>query len=151
MKPKNILSLAIALPLIAACSTTTHVPTPSEMNAAMREITGQNGRACVRIHDIQGYGALSDSVISVSSKFRKQYIMVTMHRCPAIESGAHMGFKGAFTDFCGGGRDSVHAGEGRCPVQSVYEFDDRDAAFAAHDKAEEMIKKQRGTTEETEE
>lgn len=150
MKLKNILSLAVALPLFAACSSTTFVPTPSEMNTAMREITGQNGRACVRIRDIQGYGALSDSVISVSSNFRKQYIMVTMHRCPAIESGAHMAFKGAFTDFCGGGRDSVHAGDGRCPVQSVYEFDDRDAAFAAHDKAEEMIRKQRGIPEEAE-
>jgi hypothetical protein len=69
--------------------------------------------------------------------------MVTMHRCPAIESGARLVFKGAFTDFCGGGRDSVHGGNGRCPVQSVFEFDDRDAAFAAHDQAEEMIRKQR--------
>ena len=148
MKLINTLTMAIALQLIAACSTTTYVPTPSEMNTAMRDITGQNGRACVRMRDISGYGTISDSVISVSSKFRKQYIMVTMHRCPAIESGAHLAFKGAFTDFCGGGRDSVHAGDGRCPVQSVYEFDNRDAAFAAHDKAEEMIKKQREASED---
>lgn len=149
MKLKTLPTLAIALLVMTACSTT-FVPTPSEMNSALREITGQNGRACVRIRDISGYGALSDSVLSVSSKFRKHYIMVTMHRCPAIETGAHLAFKGAFTDFCGGGRDSVHAGEGRCPVQSVYEFDDRDAAFAAHDKAEEMLRQQRGIEENPE-
>jgi hypothetical protein len=143
MKLKSILFLAVALPLFAACSSTAYIPTPSEMNTALREITGQNGRACVRIRDIAGYGTLSDSVLSVSSKFRNHYVMVTLHRCPAIESGARLAFKGAFTDFCGGGRDSVHGGNGRCPVQSVFEFDDRDAAFAAHDQAEEMIRKQR--------
>ena len=62
---------------------------------------------------------------------------------PAIESSPVLAFKGAFSDFCGGGRDSVQAGEGRCPVQSVFEFENRKAAFAAHDKAEELIAERR--------
>jgi len=137
------LILIIALPLCVACSSATITTTASEMNLAMKEITGQDGRACVEIRDISGYGAISDCVLSVSSRFNKQYIMVTMHRCPAIEFGAALAFNGAFSDFCGGGRDSVHAGEGRCPVQNVFEFENRDAAFAAHDRAEELIEKQR--------
>ena len=38
-----------------------------------------------RQRDIDGFGALSDSVLSVSSKFRNHYLLVTLYRCPEME------------------------------------------------------------------
>ena len=134
-----------ALTLLAACSTASYTPMPSEMNGALQEITGQDGRACVRVRDISGFGAVSDTTLSVGNRFRGHYLMVTMHRCPDIESTPAAAFAGGFTEFCGR-RDAVYTrGGGRCPVQSVFEFDSRDAAFDALDRAEEMIRAQRET------
>ena len=145
----RVLSLSLALLTFAmACSTTSFNPMPNEMNRALQEITGQDGRACVRVRDIAGFGALNDSTISVSDKFRGHYLMVTMHRCPNLEAAPAAAFAGAFTEFCGR-RDSVYTrGGGRCPVQGVFEFENRDAAFAAIDRAEAMIRAQQKARED---
>ncbi len=144
---KSAISLCVAL-LLGACATSGNAPpSPQEIDAALAEITGQNSRACVRQIDISGYAALNDSVVSVSAKFRKHYLMVTMYRCPAMESGAHALFEGAFTEFCGGGRDSIATAGGRCPIQSVYEFENRQEAFDAHDKAEARVEAARKPAE----
>lgn len=133
------LSLSVAM-LLGACATSGNAPpSPQGINAALAQITGQNGRACVRQTDISGYAALNDSVVSVSAKFRKHYLMVTMYRCPAMISTSHALFEGAFAEFCGGGRDSIATANGRCPIKAVYEFENRQEAFDAHDKAEEMV------------
>ena len=136
---KSATALSVAL-VLGACATSGNAPpSPQEINAALVEITGQNGRSCVRQIDISGYAALNDSVVSVSAKFRKHYLMVTMYRCPAMESTAHALFEGAFTEFCGGGRDSIATADGRCPIQTVYEFENRQDAFDAHDEAEGRV------------
>jgi hypothetical protein len=135
---KLTVSLAI-LPLIVACSSTAFYPSSQEMNSALATVTGQDGRACVRVNDISGYGAMNDTTVSVSDKFRGHYLMVTTYRCPGIESGMGAAFKGAFTEFCGR-RDALFSGGQHCPVQSVFEFENRQAAFDAYDKAEELIK-----------
>lgn len=138
------LSLAV-LPLLAACSTTSYSPMPSEMNSALQEITGQDGRACMRVRDISGFGTINDTTISVSDRFRGHYLMVSMHRCPDLATSTAAAFQGAFTEFCGR-RDALFTRSGgRCPIQSVFEFENRDEAFAALDKAEEMIRAQRET------
>lgn len=93
----------------------------------------------MRVSDIAGYGTLNDSMLSVSSKFRNHYLLVTQVRCPEMELSSTALFKGSFTEFCGGGRDSVLAGQRRCPVQGVFEFENREAAFAAYDRAVERI------------
>jgi hypothetical protein len=118
------------------------------MRAALAEVTGQNGRACMRLHDISGYAPLNDSVISVSNKFRKQFLLVTTYRCPAIEMSAGALFKGTMTEFCGGGRDFLYAGKERCPIFSIYEFPSRDEAFAAHDAAEAIVNSNRASSRE---
>lgn len=142
------LTLFCSALILCACATSGNVPpTPQEIGAALADITGQNGRACVRQMDISGYAALDDTVVSVSAKFRKHYLMVTMYRCPAMESTSHALFAGAFTEFCGGGRDSIATVNGRCPIQAVYEFENRDEAFDAHDKAEERVQAARKPVE----
>ena len=97
----------------------------------------------MRVSDSSGYGILNDSVLSVSSKFRKHYLLVTLFRCPEMEISSAALFKGSFTELCGGGRDSVIAGNRRCPVQGVFEFENREAAFAAYDRAIERIRADR--------
>lgn len=126
--------------LLAGCATPSYQPLPREMFDALSEVTGQNGRECMRVDDISGYGTLNDSVLSVSSKFRNHYLLVTLHRCPEMEISSTALFKGSFTEFCGGGRDAVLAGKRRCPIQGVFKFQNREDAFTAYDRAIEGIR-----------
>ena len=143
LKSRRLAAL-MSLPLLAAgCATTEIQPMPQEMLEALNGITESNGRACLRVADISGYGTLNDSVLSVSSKFRKHYLLVTLFRCPEMEISSAALFKGSFTELCGGGRDSVFAGQRQCPVQGVYEFENRQAAFAAYDEAIARIQTRR--------
>jgi hypothetical protein len=134
-----LISTCIALVTVSCGSTTTRQPEPRAIDEALKQVTGKNGRECVYVRDIQGFGALSDSVLSVSGKFKKHYLMVTLYRCPSIQYGGGAAFWGSYSEFCGGGRDSVQSQDKPCPVKSVFEFDSRDDAFAAHDKALEII------------
>jgi hypothetical protein len=134
--------LSLAALTIAGCVTTAYRPTPVEMDSALREITGQDGRACIRQRDIAGFGALSDTVLSVSDKFRGQYLMITRYSCPGMEVASRALFEGAFTEFCGL-RDSIATRDGRCPILSVFTFENRDVAFEAHDQALEAVRARR--------
>ncbi len=140
------LILAIALLLLPACSSTSYTPTSQEMNQALQEITGTDGRACIRTRDISGYAPLNDTTVSVSDKFRGHYLMVTNFRCPAMETSMGAAFAGAFTEFCGR-RDSMFSGGDRCPVQSIFVFENRDAAFEAFDQAQEQVRSRREAEE----
>jgi len=131
----RLIGLTLAPILLAACSATPVEPLPREMLRELSAVTGQDGRACFRVDDIAGYGTLNDSVLSVSNKFRKHYLLVTMYRCPEMETSPRALFKGAFTEFCGGGRDFVLTGQRQCTVQGVFEFENRAAAFKAYDAA----------------
>ena len=142
MESTRVLSAISLIALLSACASAGVNPSPREVNAALTEITDQNGRACVRQRDINGFAALSDSLVSVSDRTREHYLMVTRFRCPDMELAPVALFEGAFTEFCGQ-RDSITTRGGRCPVQSVFEFENRDAAFAALDQAEEMIARSR--------
>lgn len=140
MKWKPLALLTCMAVLVAACnSTPTKQPEPREIDEALKQVTEQNGRDCLYVRDILGFGALSDSVLSVSGKFKKHYLMVTLYRCPSIQYGGGAAFWGAFSEFCGGGRNSVQSRDKPCPVKSVFSFESRDEAFAAHDKALEII------------
>jgi hypothetical protein len=140
---KYLFALSVLLALLAGCSAATVQPMPRDMLQALSTVTGQDGRACIRVDDIAGYGALNDSVLSVSNRFRKHFLLVTLYRCPEMETSSRALFKGAFTELCGGGRDAVVAGAQRCPVQGVFEFEDRQAAFEAYDAAIETLNAQR--------
>lgn len=147
MNRARISTFIALLAALTACSTTSLRPTPAEMNDALLSITEQNGRACVRVADIAGFGDLSDNLISVSNRFRNHYLMVTAYNCFNMASTPAAAFQGAFTEFCGGGRDSIFTREGRCLVRSVFEFENREAAFEAHNEALEHIEAQRKAAE----
>jgi hypothetical protein len=140
------LPVAVASLLLSACAAS-HTPPSTGLDSALRDITGQNGRACVRVSDISGYGALDDSMVSVSSKFRKHYLMITRFRCPELATSLGAAFSGRFIEFCGG-RDSILAGGRSCPILSVFEFESREAAFEAMDAAEQKTGAKREKTKQ---
>ena len=144
MKNSLLVILSFAALAVTGCASTAYQPNPAEINSALRQITGQDGRACVRQRDIDGFGALSDTVLSVSDKFRGHYLMITRYSCPGMEVASRALFEGAFTEFCGQ-RDSITTRGGRCPILSVYTFENRDAAFEAHDQAIEAARTRRDT------
>lgn len=129
-----------ALIALAGCASPTYEPMPRDMFRTLSEITGQDGRECLRIDDIAGYGTLNDSVLSVSSKFRGHYLLVTLYRCPEMTTASTALFKGSFTEFCGGGRDAILTGQRRCPVQGVFQFENREDALSAYDGAIELTR-----------
>jgi len=131
------LPVLVAVLVLSACAASSPPPS-TERDAALRGITGQDGRACVRVRDISGYGAINDSTVSVSSRLKKHYLMITRFRCPELATSLGAAFSGRFIEFCGG-RDSILAGGRSCPIQSVFEFKNRETAFEALDAAEQEI------------
>jgi len=125
---------------LSACGSMATRPLPQEMNQALLELTGQDGRACIRISEISGYASLSDSLLSVTTIRKSHALMVTNHRCPALESTSAAVFDGQFTQICGGNRDFIVVVSERCSVRSIFKFDDRQAALDAIDAAEQRIK-----------
>ena len=124
---------------IAACGTgpnqSANLPSHDELLAEMSQ---QNGRACIRSADIQGFAPLSDNVVSVSARSRGHYLVTTLFRCPSLTSSINVGFAGNFAEVCGGSGRIVSREES-CPIRGIYRFADRDDALASW----EMIKARR--------
>lgn len=139
---KKLLPVVLLLLAVAGCGSTRINYEPSAMDEQLRDLTGQNGRTCLYANRITGYGAISESVLNVSTTQRKQYLMVMIYRCPDLEQSPAAVFAGAFGELCGGGRDRVGLPGKPCPIRSIYEFESRDAAFEALEQAEANIQQQ---------
>lgn len=136
---KTIFLSTITLSLVA-CSTTAVTPTAMEMNDTLAEITGMDGKACLRIRDITGYTALSETVISARMLRRSQALLVTNKRCPGLQSTNAAIFDSTVTEICGGRTDSLITFRERCTVKSIFEFENQQAAFDAFEQAETRIR-----------
>lgn len=123
---------------ISACALNS--PNLPSFDELLRESTAQNGRACFRQNDISGWGALEDNVISVSTKNRREYFLITTtFRCESVLSSFQAQFDGASYEVCGGGANRVLTSSESCPIKSVFKFDDRESAFAEYENAENKI------------
>lgn len=100
----------------------------------LQETTGQNGRACIRHSDIRGYGVLDQDVISIDGR-REYYLATVMPGCHSLGTSPRALFEERFSEVCGGGRDKVYIQDDHCTIRQIFEFEDREAAFAAHQKA----------------
>lgn len=103
----------------------------------LRENTGQNGRACVRISDIDSYG-FDGRTFTINAR-RKYYLGTTLMRCHNADMAARAVFDGPAGDFCGGGSSRIVVRNARCSVGTLFEFENREAAFAAKDAALEAL------------
>lgn len=129
--PKLFGVTALVAVLVSCASTENRVPQLSEF---LRETTGQNGRACVRSMDIQGYGVRKNDVISIDA--RRRYYLATVHPgCTDLATSAAAMFSGDFYEVCGGRMDRVITRDNQCTINRMFEFENREEAFGAYEKA----------------
>ncbi len=134
--------------LVSCSSLNSNIPNFDELLKAQTE---QNGRECIQDSDIVGYGSLDDSVVSVDSRGRGEYFLITtLYQCQSLAFTGSAAFVGGFAELCGGGRDKIFTGEESCPIKSIFKFESREAAFAAFDRAEETRKQMRQQLQESE-
>lgn len=134
MKILRVLSIAGFAVVLASCASTGRdVPGVAEM---LRETTGQNGRACVRLDDIQSYGVLDDNVVSINA-MRNYYIATVLPGCVDLQTSVRTLFRGDFGELCGQTMDSLATGGDRCTINQMFEFEDRDEAFDVYNEVRE--------------
>ncbi|WP_370980876.1 DUF6491 family protein [Agaribacterium sp. ZY112] len=115
---------------LSACTTSGDSSANSpNFGQLMSETTGQNGRACIRTRDIRGYGAENDKQININT-MSKYYIATTLYSCHNLTMAPRALFESRFTEACGG-TSYITTREGRCPIDKIFEFDNREQAFAA--------------------
>ena len=136
MSSRHLVAGLCAGILLTACGTTQDKPPTPRMDAMLAEVTEQDGRACIRIGDIEGFAPLGDRVVSVGGRGKRQYLVTTMYRCDSLSGSFGVGFSGTFSEVCGGGMGNVVTREETCPIKYIFEFQSREDAFAAYQAAE---------------
>jgi hypothetical protein len=127
----KILSLTACAAVLTACASTGGTP---RMGKMLSENTGQNGRACVRLGDIRGYGVLDDGVVSIDGGTR-YYLATFLPGCNDLETSARAAFDGDFGEVCGRSMNRIVSDGDSCVINQMFEFESREAAFAAYDLA----------------
>lgn len=119
--------------LVTACASTSDVPSVANL---LGNATEQDGRACVRTRDIQGYGILENDVLSVNAR-HGYYLMTLLPGCVDIRGSMAVAFGGDFYEVCGQSMDRITTESGQCSIGQVYEFENREAAFAIYETVKE--------------
>lgn len=137
MRGLRILGVAACTALLAACASAGRdVP---RLGTMLSESTGQNGRACVRLSDIQGYGVLDGNVLSIDAT-RNYYLATVLPGCNDLQTSARTLFSGKFGEICGGGKDRIATGDGHCSINRIFEFKDREQALTMFNTVREERK-----------
>lgn len=139
--PLAALLLASPTLLFTACATGPEIPSVPEL---LSNNTGQDGRACVRVSDIRGYGVNNGGFINIDGT-RGYYVATVNPGCTDLGTSPQLLFQGHFTEMCGGRMDKITTRENQCTIRAIFEFESRDAALEAYEKA----KKQRDALEAT--
>lgn len=130
------LSSSLVLVLIAGCAGTGDDGPPPDMNAMLRQLTEQDGRACFFTADVQGSGVLGPGVMSISTRFNREYYLVaTATPCAWLTPLTAVGFRSNGPEVCGGGAANVVGDGFSCPIASVFEFPSREDAMTAWELA----------------
>lgn len=133
----TLLSLsAVFISTLTACARDLG-PSGRQIDRALAEHTGQNGRVCVRTSDINGY-AFDDHVIKIPARGQRYYLATTFHSCPDLDFSALVVFDSLGFETCGG-RSAIITETMRCPLASMYEFRNRKEAFAALDAVKQKL------------
>lgn len=140
---KLLAASVIAVGLVA-CSSENRFPTYATLDKVLAEQTGQDGRACVRTMDVRGF-AFDDGVLKLPSR-GKYFIATTLHQCHDLEFSHLVGFESQFGEACGPAL-SVYTRDSRCPIRNVYEFKNRQEAFAALDQANKKVAELKAVSE----
>lgn len=142
MKRLRLFCIGVFGVALASCATGPDVPRMSEM---LSEATGQNGRACVEVDDIQGYGVLENDVVSIDAFGGEYYLATVLPGCIDLQTSVRALFESDFFEICGQSGDSIVTGGDRCTIGQIYEFESRDEAFATFNSVLERREELRGT------
>jgi hypothetical protein len=143
MKQLKILGAAACAVFLGSCATTGK-DTP-KLGALLADTTGQNGRACVKVSDIEGYGVLEDSVLSIEGE-DEHYLATVTPGCDDLPTTARLQFSGDFGEVCGQAMDEIVMEDNRCTINQLFEFDDRDDAMDAYHATLELREQLDGPT-----
>ncbi len=130
MKQLKILGAACAA-VLASCTTMGMGSDIPKLGTMLSDTTGQTGRACVKLSDIQGYGVLEDNVVSIEGD-GEHYLVTVTPDCDELPTSARLEFAGDFGEVCGQAMDEIVMGDNRCTINQLFEFDDRDDAMDAY-------------------
>lgn len=137
MKKLTGFCITLFAALLTSCATMGNdVP---RMGSMLRETTGQNGRACVQLHDIQSYGVLKNNVVSIDA-LRGYYLATVLPGCNDLDTSLRALFKGSFSEVCGGTTNKIATRRDSCTIDQMFEFKNRDEAFAAYNSTLEKRK-----------
>ena len=125
-----------SITLSSGCATGTH-HSARDYTEALSELTNQDGRSCIRTSSINGYG-VNNGIISINAG-RKYYLVTTLYTCHSLELETQAAFSSRFPQICGRTNAYVLTREGRCPIDKVFEFDNRQSAFEALDAIDEKL------------
>ena len=128
------MSLGAIVIAAAACSTSDRKEKVPTIKEVLKEVTGQNGRACVRTSDIQGYGTLKYDIVSIDAR-RKYYLATLLPGCNSVSTSFQALFVGSFSEVCGGAINKMVTREDNCVIHQMYEFESREEAFAVYESA----------------
>lgn len=135
MKRLKIFGVAVCVAVLSSCTTTGGEK--QKVGNMLGDTTGQNGRACVKLSDIEGYGVLQDNVLSIDGQ-GEHYLATLMPGCDEVTGTARIRFSGDFGEVCGQAMDEVVVDDEHCTINHVYEFEDRDEAMDAYNDVLEM-------------
>jgi hypothetical protein len=143
MKRLMISGIAICTVVLASCASTGgDIPKVANM---LRDTTGQNGRACVRQSDIQGYGVLENDVVSIDGT-RKYYLATVLPGCIDLQTSVRALFSGGFGEVCGGTMNKIVTRGDQCTINQMFEFENRKAAFDTYNSILEQRKTLKSST-----
>lgn len=117
--------------ILGACSTAPDVPSVAELLSADSK---QDGRACLLVRDIRGYGVNREEFIFIDGS-RGYYLATANPGCMDLATTPQIAFIGHLTRLCGGRMDKIQTRDYECTIKEIYSFENRDAASAAYDKA----------------
>lgn len=106
-----------------------------KLHLFLEESTQQDGRACINTSSIRGWGNQDNRVVTINTS-RRYYVATLLYSCQGLNTASQALFDSRFSRVCGGSNNYIVTREERCPIQSIFEFDNRDEAFKAIEQAE---------------
>lgn len=133
-----IVTTVSSITALSGCTSSSNKHSAPSISNALSQVSGQNGQECIRVSNIRGYAVNNDNVIAIDAT-NKYYLATTLYTCHDISTAPRALFDSRFSEACGGSAYIITR-DARCPIQKIYEFENRRAAFEVLDQAKEVVK-----------
>ncbi|MCZ6665982.1 MAG: DUF6491 family protein [Gammaproteobacteria bacterium] len=107
-----------------------------DLDAEIREITGQDGRTCIENRQIKGFGEASEHTITIRGTGGRYYVLTMRGSCRHLRHSLDIALDPRDHELCGVRNDRIIVDGETCYVKSVFKFPGRDEAYLAIEDAE---------------